>query len=399
MFFKNLRLYRLTEQWTLSAEELATKLQEFEFHPCGSLDPLRYGFAPPLGSHGTDFVHACNGYLMICAKKQEKLLPGGVIKEQLEEKVRAISEAEARPVGRKERDALKDEIIFSLLPKAFTRSTLHYAYIDPVSGLIVVNAASAKVAEDLLSKLREALGSLRCLPVTPSNIPTQSMTHWVRESQAPHQFELGEQAELQATKDGRVVRCKKLDLTSSEFRNHLESGMHVSKIALTWKEAIHCVVDEQLGIKGLKFEDVLLDKANDRNPESKAEQFDADMAVMTLELKHFITALLAGFGGESSPVLEMPESAMSPPTATSQAATSDDQSDEDVMYPEAVQFVTGTGNASISGIQRRLRIGYNRAARLIERMEAEGIVTAAAHNGAREVIASESQQATEEALA
>src|SRR5690606_20440038 len=116
----------------------AEKLAEFCFNPCGSLDPMRYGFVPPMGNHGTDFVHATNGYIMFCAKKQEKLLPGGVIKEQLEGKVQAISEAESRPVGRKERDTLKDEIIFSLLPHAFTRSTLDYAYIATQDNLIVV---------------------------------------------------------------------------------------------------------------------------------------------------------------------------------------------------------------------------------------------------------------------
>ncbi len=304
MWFKNLRLYRLTEQWTISAEELNEKLAEFCFNPCGSLDPMRYGFEPPLGRHGSEYVHVTNGYVMICAKKQEKLLPGGVIKEQLEEKVLAISEAESRSVGRKERDTLKDEIIFSLLPKAFTRSTLDYAYIAPQENMIVVNSSSAKRAEDLLSKLREALGSLRCIPVAPKNIPTQVMTHWLRESQAPHQFALGEEVELQAPKDGRVIRCKKQDLTAAEIINHLESGMHVSKIALVWKEAISCIIDDQVAVKRLKFEDSISDKANERNPESKAEQFDADFAIMALELTNFIQALLAGFGGEDDSLLD-----------------------------------------------------------------------------------------------
>jgi recombination associated protein RdgC len=249
MWFKNLRLYRLTEEWTHSPEVLNEKLAEFCFNPCGSLDPLRYGFEFPLGRDGSEYVHASNGYIMICAKKQEKILPGGVIKEALEEKIQHISEAEGRAVSRKERDTLKDEIIFSLLPKAFTRSSLDYAYIAPAENLIVVNSSSAKRAEDLLSKLREALGSLRCIPIAPKTLPTQAMTHWLRESEAPHQFELGEEVELQAAKDGRVVRCKKLDLTASEIRNHLDSGMHVSKIALVWKESISCIIDDQLGIK------------------------------------------------------------------------------------------------------------------------------------------------------
>jgi len=299
MFFKNARIYRLTEDFNLTPFQLHGRLCAFEFSPCGSLDSVRYGFVPPLGDAGTHLVHATNGCIMICAKKQEKILPSGVIKEQLEEKVAAIREAESRPVGRKERDGLKDEIIFSLLPRAFTKSSLDYAYIALQEKLIVVNSSSAKRAEDLLSKLREALGSLRCLPISPKHLPTQVMTQWLRDSKAPHQFALGEEVELQATKDGRVVRTKKLDLTSSEVRNHLESGMRVSKISLCWKEAIHFVIDDQLTIKRMNFEDAIIEKANDCNAETKAEQFDADFSVMALELRGMIGDLIAGFGGES----------------------------------------------------------------------------------------------------
>ena len=59
----------------------------------------------------------------------------------------------------------------------------------------------------------------------------------------------------------------------------------------------------------------------------------------------------------------------------------------DPLYDEAVAFVTDSRKASISSVQRKLRIGYNRAARLIEQMEATGVVTAMGHNGSREVIA------------
>ena len=59
----------------------------------------------------------------------------------------------------------------------------------------------------------------------------------------------------------------------------------------------------------------------------------------------------------------------------------------DVLYDEAVHFVTTSRRASISAVQRKLRIGYNRAARLIETMEATGVVTEMGHNGAREVLA------------
>ncbi len=60
--------------------------------------------------------------------------------------------------------------------------------------------------------------------------------------------------------------------------------------------------------------------------------------------------------------------------------------ERDEKWDEAVALVAETRNASISMLQRRLRVGYNRAARIIERMEAEGMVGAANHVGKREVL-------------
>ncbi len=61
--------------------------------------------------------------------------------------------------------------------------------------------------------------------------------------------------------------------------------------------------------------------------------------------------------------------------------------DQDPLYVEAVQFVTETRRVSISAVQRHLKIGYNRAARMIEWMETQGIVTQMNSNGSREVLA------------
>ncbi len=79
-----------------------------------------------------------------------------------------------------------------------------------------------------------------------------------------------------------------------------------------------------------------------------------------------------GAGGDVIPGLESSES-------------SDDE--QDALYDEAVMFVTDTRKASISSVQRKLRIGYNRAARMIEAMEAAGVISEMQPNGSREVIA------------
>ena len=82
------------------------------------------------------------------------------------------------------------------------------------------------------------------------------------------------------------------------------------------------------------------------------------------------------------------EGGATPVTAAEmQSAASGDDEESDALYDEAVHYVTESRRASISSVQRKLRIGYNRAARLIETMEAAGVVSEMGANGQREVLA------------
>jgi S-DNA-T family DNA segregation ATPase FtsK/SpoIIIE len=75
------------------------------------------------------------------------------------------------------------------------------------------------------------------------------------------------------------------------------------------------------------------------------------------------------------------------PTPGMEPAADDDDAEQDPLYDQAVRIVTETRKASISGVQRRLKIGYNRAARMVEQMEEAGLVGPLQANGAREVLA------------
>ena len=68
------------------------------------------------------------------------------------------------------------------------------------------------------------------------------------------------------------------------------------------------------------------------------------------------------------------------------ASDEDDDGEKDELYDEAVAFVAQSRRASISAVQRRLRVGYNRAERIIETMEEAGVVSPMATNGNREVL-------------
>lgn len=300
MWFKNLQVYRFTKPFTLTPEEVSEKLADKAFQPCAGQDMLKLGWVPPLGRFGGDYVHANNGYLMICAKRQEKVLPPAVVNEELEERLLALEENEDRKIGRKERNQMKDEVIFELLPRAFTRSSLQFAYIDTNEGLLVVNSSSVKRAEELIGLLRDAVGLLSLIPLTAKNLPIQVMTDWVEKGQVAEGFELGQACELRDNSDvSSVIRCTNLNLESEEINNHIKASMHVSKLALCWQERVECVVDDKLAVKRLRFTDVVQEKADEVEAQDFAEQFDVDFSIMTLELSVFIKALMTAFGGEN----------------------------------------------------------------------------------------------------
>lgn len=301
MWFKNLQLYRFSKPFELDPEALNEQLAQHSFVPCGSQDLTRSGWVPPLGRHGSELVHVTNGYMMICSRRQDKLLPASVINEELEQKVLQIEEREARNLPRKERQTLKEEVIFSLLPRAFARSVMQFAYISARDNMLVVNAASAKRAEALIDDLREAVGPLSLIPLAAKNQPIEVMTRWVNSGNLTQGFELGEECDLRDNADiNSVIRCKNQNLSATEILSHLKAGMHVSKLALSWQQRIEFVLDEKLVIKRLRFSDLVQEKANEVEAEDVAQRFDVDFSIMSLELTGFFKSLLAALGGEES---------------------------------------------------------------------------------------------------
>jgi recombination associated protein RdgC len=299
MWFKNLSLFRFTEPFTLSPEELAGKLEALQFRPCAPHEESSLGWSAPLGKEDQPMCHAANGNIMLCARKGQRVLPAAVINQTLQEKTAKVEEQQGRKMSNKEKYQLKDEIIFDLLPKAFTFSRKIYAYIDPKGGWLIVDAASAKNAEDLLSLLRKSLGSLPAVPISTATNPVMIMTQWLA-NQTPKDIEVEDECELREPgEEGSIIRCKRHDLSLPEIQNHLDSGKEAIKLAVVWADRLSFVVDKSLAIKRLRFLNLIQDQLKDVDIEDEETQFDVDFAIMSAELNVFLPRLLELFGGEA----------------------------------------------------------------------------------------------------
>jgi len=299
MWFKNLRLYRLTEPFTTSAEALAAALAARAFRPCGGQEPVSIGWEAPLGPEAGTLVHAAGGRLMVCARRQEKVLPPAVVRERLDERVAEIQARAGQPPGRRIKAALRDELIQDLLPRALARSVRIHAYIDPGRGWGVVDSATARRAEELLTLLRESLGSLPVRPLATREPQSAVMTAWLLGQADPGPFRPEDECELRdPSSEGAVARCRRQDLDAEEIRAHLDAGKQVQRLSVSWNDRLSCRLDEDLAVKRLRFSDVLLEEAADAGDDAAA-RFDADFALMSLELDRFIPSLLEAFGGEA----------------------------------------------------------------------------------------------------
>lgn len=305
MWFKNLYFFAFTRPFELSEEDLEKHLSEHLFTPLGSTEVSHFGWVNALGKHGHSSVHSANGNFLICARKEEKILPAPVIKDMLEEKVNLLEQEQSRGATKKEKEQFKEDIIFELLPRAFSRITDTHAYISPANNIIVINSSSRGKAEDLLALLRKVIGTLPVTSFEPDVCADETMTDWLANQSLGQKFTLGMEAEFNAMgDDGAVVRVKNQDLVSEEIKSHLEADKYVVKVALEWDESLSFILCDDLAIKRVKFFDVIHEQNDDIDTDDVVAKLDADFALMAGELNRFIVDLLAEFSMKTSDPLD-----------------------------------------------------------------------------------------------
>ncbi|HGX6964918.1 TPA: recombination-associated protein RdgC, partial [Escherichia coli] len=217
----------------------------------------------------------------------------------IQEKIEKLEQEQARKLKKTEKDSLKDEVLHSLLPRAFSKFSVIQAIYDGSTKRIYINA-SARQAEDMLALMRKSLGSLPVVPLSVENPIELTLTDWVRDGSAPQGFQMGDAAELKAVlEDGGIARVKKQDLGSDEISTHLEAGKLVTKLALDWQNRIKFTLDHNFSLTSVKFADELLEQNSDIDSEDVAQRLDADFFLLTSEISCLVDALVNALGGEA----------------------------------------------------------------------------------------------------
>lgn len=302
MWFKHLHLYRLHDSSPAPLDMLEEALAAYAFRPVNGLEAKRSGWAAPAGRGSDRLVHEIQGHRLITMCRQERLLPNSVVKEVLEERAAELEAEQGYPPRRREKQALKEQIVEELLPQAFTRTTRIDLWWDTARRLIGIQCASRKRAEEVLDLLRQSLGTLKVTPLAVSTPPVKTMTNWLHDATSrPDTLLLGDQVELRAGRgDEGVLRARQVDLDGDEIHAALTAGRQVSRLALTLEEQLSFVLHEDLALKSLRFADALLDEAHDSDDGGDPVlRLETEFALMTHVLSGAIEQLIDWLGGEA----------------------------------------------------------------------------------------------------
>lgn len=297
MWFRNLQIYRLRD-CRITAAQLEKALATQAFQGCGNMEMLSRGWLSPRGQGG-ELVHAGQHHMLIALGVEQRLLPSSVVNQYAQERAAEIEEQQGYKPGRKQLREIKERITDELMPRAFTRRRITYAWIDPAGGWLVIDAASPAKADEFLETLRKSVDDLSLALVKTELSPLTAMTGWLLANEAPSGFTIDRDCELRAPGEEKAtVRYVRHPLEAEEVRRHIEEGKQATRLALTWNDRISLVLNENLQVKRLAFLDLLKEEA-EQQAENAAEMFDADFAIMTGELSRLLPDLIEALGGES----------------------------------------------------------------------------------------------------
>lgn len=296
MFFRNLTLFRFSAHLSGELQDMDAALSNHPLRACGALEVATRGFVSPFGPDSEALSHTVGNATLVTLGTEEKLLPAAVVNAELGKRIRKETERRGRPPGGRQRRALKSEILDALLPQAFVRPGRLNGYLDAANGWAVLDTASRKPAEAVLTALREALGSFPATPLAATETPRAVLTQWLAHAKLPDGLSLGDECELRDPASRAKVTCRQQELEGGEVHAHLKQGKQVCRLGLQFQDRISFVLGEDLVVRKLRFLDVVQDAIADNDHDSAEAELDARFALMTLELARLFDGLEQWFG-------------------------------------------------------------------------------------------------------
>lgn len=350
-------------------ETLEEKLKEALFSDLTEVQVSSVGFVE--FPYTQELVTKIQGGFVINLRLDEKIIPAAAVQRELNQRIK--DRQSAFPVKKAEKQQMKEAIHSEFAKTALSTTKIITAYYYEESKRLFVSTVSEKHAQYVLSLLIRVCGSIKSSTLHVSSfkfgLTTQLKSFLDGDNDA-----FGALGACNDCKLTRKLERKETinftnidDFDDTDIRLKLDEHYEVEHIGLNFGDTTFKLTSD-FKIKSISWEEVG-DQAQD--DESEAQVWKEDAAMKIFSLNKFTETLL---------------SVLSPDEKPKPVATIPDEH-SDFLYEDVVKFVIESRRCSISNIQRKFKIGYNRAARIVELMEDNGTVSSVVSNGTREVLA------------
>lgn len=300
MWFRNLVVYRLGGGWSPAPEDFEAKLAATPLRKCAGFEMETRGWTAP--RHEGQYLYAQQRQWLIALGHEQKLLPASVVRQVAEERIAERESMLGNRIGRKQKRDIRDQVQSELLPRALSKRSTTYAWIDTANGWLAIDAAGEPKAERFLEVLRRTADDLPLARFETQMSPTTAMTRWLAQGDVDGPFSIDQDLELRAPDASKAtVRWSRHPLEGKDIREHIAAGKQAVRLGLTWNDRVSFVLTEQLHVKRLSFLDVVeREAASEETVENEDERFDVDFALMTGELSRLLADLASALGGEKA---------------------------------------------------------------------------------------------------
>lgn len=244
---------------TVTIYEIQSRDEDFAGHfsshpstePQG-LDFFTFGFLQ--NRDGTFYHEDFEGNTAFAVRRIDRILPSSAIKKALKEKIDLIETRQARTVGRKEKQELKQQIIDDLLPKTLTKESIVYCYTDKKARYLFIGA-TGKRAEETVTLLVNACGRDFVFKPLVFNDAEGFMSRLLR-NDSEGGFEVGSSVKL--NRNNGKATISHADLSESDVQKLCHSA-RIEKISMSWEEQLDLNFDAKGLLGGIRMLDVLQD--------------------------------------------------------------------------------------------------------------------------------------------
>ena len=294
MWFKNATVFQLTRTNYFEQFSLEKSVKKNAFVPCGKTDIKRVGFVSVL-PETEDLIKGFdnNNYMFLRVQLEEKVILPDAMQRPLTERIAQIEQSEFRKVTKREKDQLKEDIIFSLLPTAQSKYIFTCLYIDVKNGLIVIDTKKREKAEDILALLRKSIGLLPVTDFINTEAIQTVLKGWISAPQGIDiNFQVGQEIKIVGT--GAYINKATFvnqDLYDEDLQQFMGSfDYKIKRLKVEFKDMFSFLFTQDGFITQLEWIDMIDYRVNIES-EALVQSMEAEMVLFTQSMSDFFNGL------------------------------------------------------------------------------------------------------------